>query len=46
MKLVVEPSGAVTLAAVLTEEFKKKKDVHRVAIVLSGGNIDLDEWKW
>jgi threonine dehydratase len=45
-KLVVEPSGAVGLAAVLTEEFRSLKGVGRVAIVLSGGNVDLDAWKW
>ena len=38
LKLVVEPSGAITLAALLS----KKIDVRgRVAVaVLSGGNID------
>lgn len=38
MKLLVEPSGAAAAAAVL---FKKlPKDVERVGVVLSGGNID------
>ena len=39
MKIIVEPSAAVTLAAVLKskQEFKNKK----VGIVLSGGNVDL-----
>ncbi|GIV33884.1 MAG: serine/threonine dehydratase [Chitinophagales bacterium] len=39
MKLVVEPSAAVALAAVLKNKslFKKK----RVGIILSGGNVDL-----
>ncbi|MHA4738857.1 threonine ammonia-lyase [Dyadobacter sp. MSC1_007] len=39
MKLVVEPSGAVSLAAVLKnkEVFKGKK----VGIIISGGNVDL-----
>lgn len=38
MKLLVEPSGAAAAAAV----FKKKlpRDVQRVGVVLSGGNID------
>ena len=39
MKIVVEPSGAVALAAVL-----KEKDAlagKRVGIILSGGNVDL-----
>ena len=39
MKLVIEPSSAVPLAALLAnrEQFKGK----RVAIILSGGNVDL-----
>jgi threonine dehydratase len=39
MKIVVEPSGAVVLAAVLKnkETFKGK----RVGIIISGGNVDL-----
>jgi threonine dehydratase len=39
LKLVVEPSACVTLAAILDnkEKFKDK----RIAIILSGGNIDL-----
>lgn len=42
MKLVVEPSGAVGLAGV----FKRKKDVQdkRVGVILSGGNVDLNEF--
>lgn len=46
MKLVVEPSGAVPLAAVLTDEFKNLEDLSRVALILSGGNIDLDRLPW
>ena len=39
MKIVVEPSGAVTLAALLAnkDRFAGKK----VGIILSGGNVDL-----
>lgn len=39
MKIVVEPSGAVALAAVLKE--KKALAGKRVGIILSGGNVDL-----
>ncbi len=44
MKLVVEPSAAVPLAAVLRqpERFRNR----RVGIVLSGGNVDLDRLPW
>jgi threonine dehydratase len=39
MKILVEPSGAISLAAVLKEKslFQRKK----VGIILSGGNVDL-----
>ena len=39
MKIVVEPSGAVPLAAVLKE--KKLFEGKRVGLILSGGNVDL-----
>ena len=44
MKLVVEPSGVVPLAAVLAapEKFRGK----RVGVILSGGNVDLDRLPW
>jgi len=44
MKLVVEPSGAVPLAAILAElgRFKNR----RVGVLLSGGNVDLDSLPW
>jgi threonine dehydratase len=38
MKIVVEPSGAVSAAAVLKGELPKC----RVGIILSGGNVDWD----
>ena len=40
-KLLVEPSGAVPLAALLNGKIKGLKKDSRVAVVLSGGNIDL-----
>jgi serine racemase len=51
VKVVVEPSGAAALAAVLSPEFAKaidggggsgSKKAERVGIVLSGGNVDLE----
>jgi threonine dehydratase len=41
MKLVVEPTGALPLAAL----FESRVDVSRkkVGVVISGGNIDLDQ---
>lgn len=44
MKLVVEPSGVVPLAAVLAapEKFRGR----RVGIIFTGGNVDLDRLPW
>ena len=44
MKLVVEPSGAVPLAAVL-ENPDRFADL-RVGLIISGGNVDLDNLPW
>lgn len=40
MKLLVEPSGAASAAAVLTG--KLPSDTKRVGVIVSGGNIDAD----
>jgi threonine dehydratase len=44
MKLIVEPSGAVPLAAVL--EYPDHFADRRVGLILSGGNVDLDHLPW
>lgn len=46
MKIVVEPSAAVPVAAVLSQRFRARTGLDRVAIVLSGGNVDLDALPW
>ncbi|HYH87402.1 MAG TPA: serine dehydratase, partial [Pyrinomonadaceae bacterium] len=40
MKILVEPTGAVAAAAVLFGRLPK--DIKRVGIVVSGGNVDPD----
>jgi threonine dehydratase len=44
MKIVVEPSGAVPLAAILAQpnSFVGK----RVGVIVSGGNVDVDHLPW
>ena len=42
MKLVVEPSGAVSLAGVLSKKIDLR--AKRVGIIISGGNIDLTDF--
>jgi len=41
MKLVIEPSAAVPLAACLDPNFQARGGLGRVGILLSGGNVDL-----
>lgn len=44
MKIIVEPSAAVSLAAIL--EKPEGFDGKKVAVILSGGNLDLDNIPW
>ena len=45
-KLLIEPSAAVTVAAVLSAEFRALEGLHRVGVILSGGNANLDALPW
>ena len=44
MKIIVEPSSSIALAAIIKnmDLFKNKK----VGLILSGGNVDLDDLPW
>jgi len=44
LKLIVEPSGAVSYAAVVEGRFDIRGK--RVGLILSGGNLDLDQLPW
>ena len=44
MKIIVEPSSAVTLAVIM--ENKERFSGKRVALILSGGNVDLTKLPW
>ncbi len=44
MKIVVEPSGAVSYGAVLEELVDLR--AKRIGIILTGGNVDLDALPW
>mgnify|MGYP004715196803 CR=1 FL=1 len=44
LKVAVEPSGAIGLAAVLSDSFRNNpawKDSEHIGIIVSGGNLDL-----
>lgn len=45
-KLLIEPSSAVAVAAVLTPLFKALTGMTKVGVVLSGGNANLDRLPW
>ena len=48
MKVVIEPSAAVAVAAVLNPQFNKivGPGSMRVGVVLCGGNVDLYSLPW
>lgn len=55
LQLVVEPSGAASLAAAMSPQFRenaKWQAANRIAVVLSGGNVDFSSknfwklWAW
>ena len=46
LKVIVEPSGAVAYAAILEEAGKIAAPNARVAVLLTGGNLDLDRLPW
>jgi threonine dehydratase len=43
LKILVEPSGAVPAAAILSG--KLPRGVHSIGVILSGGNVDFDDLK-
>ena len=46
MKLLIEPSAAVGVAVVLSDEFRGLAGVRKVGVVLCGGNVSLDKLYW
>ncbi len=44
MKTIVEPSSAVPLASILENKFDYKNK--KIGIIISGGNVDLDNLPW
>ena len=48
MKLLIEPSAAVGVAAVLSDKFKgiPMQRLSNVGVILCGGNVDLDNLPW
>lgn len=46
MKIVIEPSAGVGVAAALSEEFRSLEGMRKVGVILCGGNLDLDRLPW
>lgn len=47
MKLLIEPTAGVALAAVLSQHFQAvSPEVKNICVVLSGGNVDLTALNW
>jgi threonine dehydratase/serine racemase len=46
MKLLIEPSAAVGVAVVLSDEFRQLAGIRKVGVVLCGGNVSLDKLYW
>uniref|UniRef100_A0A8I3MNV6 Tryptophan synthase beta chain-like PALP domain-containing protein n=1 Tax=Canis lupus familiaris TaxID=9615 RepID=A0A8I3MNV6_CANLF len=47
MKLLIEPTAGVEVAAVLSQHFQTvSPEVKHICIVLSGGNVDLASLTW
>ena len=46
MKIVIEPSSAVAVAAILSDEFKALEGIEKVGLIISGGNVDFDNLPW
>jgi len=44
MKIIVEPSAAVALAAVFAGDWDQRGK--KIGVILSGGNVDLDRLPW
>lgn len=45
-KLLIEPSSAVAVAAVLGTTYRNLPGMQKVGVVLSGGNVNLDKLPW
>jgi threonine dehydratase len=45
MKIIIEPSSAVPVAALFAHQIDAQKGA-RIGVILSGGNVDLDRLPW
>ena len=43
MKIIIEPSCATPVAVIMSSEFKQLRNIEKVGIILTGGNVDLEK---
>ena len=43
MKIIIEPSCATPVAVVMSSKFKQLRNIEKVGIILTGGNVDLEK---
>ena len=46
MKQCIEPSAAVGVAVILSDEFRELTNIRKVGVILCGGNVNLDKLYW
>jgi threonine dehydratase len=46
MKQCIEPSAAVGVAVILSDEFRDIPNIRKVGVILCGGNVNLDKLYW
>lgn len=47
MKLLIEPTAGLALAAILSSRFQEKaQNIQNIGVVLCGGNVDLGSIDW
>ncbi len=46
MKQCIEPSAAVGVAVILSNEFRALTEIRKVGVILCGGNVNLDKLYW
>ena len=43
MKIIIEPSSATAVAVALKSEFRALKELEKIGIILTGGNVELSK---
>ena len=44
--MIIEVNSAAAVAAALSSKMQQMKEIKSVAVIVSGGNVDLDHIPW